>query len=81
VKNQKYESVGGLDVKIHVLFYGDNSRTILLTQMRFGVVKDHGRILKFHLNFILFDKVLNMAAVRTLKLCWDKRGTILCKIP
>jgi hypothetical protein len=51
VKNQKYESVGRQDVKIHVLIYGDNSRTILLTQMRFGAVKDHGRIFKFHLNY------------------------------
>jgi hypothetical protein len=50
VKNKKYEHGGQLNVKIHSLFCGDNSWTVVLTQMNFGIVKDHGHTYKLYLN-------------------------------
>jgi hypothetical protein len=48
VRNQKYEEGGGwLNVELHILFYGDNSGTVALSQMKFGAVKGHG-----HTSFI-----------------------------
>jgi predicted nucleotidyltransferase len=38
---KKYERGGRLEVKFHILFYRDNSRTVTLRQMKFGAVKDH----------------------------------------
>jgi hypothetical protein len=37
VKNKKYEFGSRLKHKIHILFYGDNSWTITLRQMKFDV--------------------------------------------
>jgi hypothetical protein len=37
-------------IKIHVLFYGDNSLTVALGKMKFGIVKYHGHNYKFYLN-------------------------------
>jgi hypothetical protein len=44
VKNKKYERGGRLKVKVHILFYGDNSWTVAVGQMKFGIVEDHGDI-------------------------------------
>jgi hypothetical protein len=41
---------GSLNVKIHSLFCGDNSRTVALRQMNFGIIRDHGHTYKFYLN-------------------------------
>jgi len=39
-----------LIVKIHNLFYGDNSSAAALRQMTFGTVNDDGHAYEFHLN-------------------------------
>jgi hypothetical protein len=57
VKNKKYEHGGRLNVKIHSLFCGDNSLTVALRQMNFGVVRDHGHTYKFYCIIILFNAV------------------------
>jgi hypothetical protein len=44
LKNQKYEHGGQLKVKLHVLFYGNNSQTVALRKRNFGTVKYHGHI-------------------------------------
>jgi hypothetical protein len=49
-KTKKYEHGGRLNIKIHSLFCGDNSRTVALGQMNFGIVEDHGHTYKFYLN-------------------------------
>jgi hypothetical protein len=49
-KTKKYEHGGQLNVKIHSLFCGDNSSTVALRQMNFGIVKDHGHTYKVYLN-------------------------------
>jgi hypothetical protein len=36
--------------KIQMLFNGDNSRTVALTQMKFGTAEDLGHTYKFYLN-------------------------------
>jgi hypothetical protein len=41
VKTQKYECGALLKVKIHNLFYSDNSLIIALTLMEFSAVKGH----------------------------------------
>jgi hypothetical protein len=48
VKHQKYECGRWMNVKIHILLYGDNSWTSALRQMKCGTVKDHGHIYKFY---------------------------------
>jgi hypothetical protein len=50
VKNKKYEHGARLNVKIHGLFCGDNSWTVVLRQMNFSIVRDHEHIYKFYLN-------------------------------
>jgi hypothetical protein len=40
-----------LKVKIHILFYGENSWAIALSQMKFCTLKDHGHTYKFYLNY------------------------------
>jgi hypothetical protein len=52
VKNEKYERgvAAGLKLKVHILFYGDNSWTVAVGQMKSGIVEDHGHSYKFHLN-------------------------------
>jgi hypothetical protein len=49
-KTKKYEHGGRLNVKIHSLFCGDNSRTVTLRQMNFGTVRDHGHTYKLYLD-------------------------------
>jgi hypothetical protein len=46
----KNEHGGHFNVKIHNLFCGDNSWTVALRQMNFGIVRDHGHAYKFYLN-------------------------------
>jgi hypothetical protein len=41
---------GKLNVKVHILFYEDNSWTVALRQMELRILKDHGHTYKFHLN-------------------------------
>jgi hypothetical protein len=47
-----------LKVKIHILFYGGNSWTLPLRQMKSGAIKDHGKsvLTSFILTVILFDE-------------------------
>jgi hypothetical protein len=48
---QKYEHGGQLNVKIHILFYRNNSWTVaLVRKMKFGTVNAHGQTNKFYLN-------------------------------
>jgi hypothetical protein len=55
VQNKKCEHGGRLNVKIHSLFCGDNSWTVVLRQMNFGIEE----IMDIHISFIwiivLFD--------------------------
>jgi hypothetical protein len=53
-EKQEYERGGWLNIKIHILFYGDNLWTFAIIQMKFGTVKYHGHAYKFnfHLYFI-----------------------------
>jgi hypothetical protein len=48
VKNKKYEHGGRFEVKVHILFYGDNSWTVAVSEMKFGTVEDHGHTYKFY---------------------------------
>jgi hypothetical protein len=59
-----------LNVKVHILFYGDNSRNIPLRQMKFSTVKEDGHTYKFYLLYM--TKVLNVMMVRYIELCWDR---------
>jgi hypothetical protein len=45
---QKYERGRRLKVKIHILFYGENSWTVTLRQTKFCALKDHGHTYKFY---------------------------------
>jgi hypothetical protein len=65
VKNQKYEREGRLEV----IFYGGNSYTIVLRQMKFGTVNDHGHTYEFYFNCFYLEKkkLLNMAILRSFK--------------
>jgi hypothetical protein len=53
VKPQKYKRGRQLKVKIHILFYGDNSRTVALKKMKLGTVKYHGHAYKFRFNYFV----------------------------
>jgi hypothetical protein len=55
VKNEKYKREWRLKVKIHILFYGDNSCTVALRQMKFGTLRDHGHTNKFYMTFFVED--------------------------
>jgi hypothetical protein len=39
-----------LNIKIRSLFCGDNSWTVALRQMNFGIVRDNGHTCNFYLN-------------------------------
>jgi hypothetical protein len=41
-----------MKVKIHILFYCENSRTVVLPfrHIKYDTVKDHGHTHRFHLN-------------------------------
>jgi hypothetical protein len=49
IKNTNMAAVWML--KINILYCGDNSWTIALQQMNFGIVRDHGHTYKFYLNY------------------------------
>jgi hypothetical protein len=49
-KTKRYEHGGRLNVKIHSLFCGDNSWTVALRPINFGIVRDNRRTYKFYLN-------------------------------
>jgi hypothetical protein len=53
-------------VKVHILFYGDNSWTVVVSQMKFGIVEDHGHTYLQVLFYSLFclNKLLNMAMMQ-----------------
>jgi hypothetical protein len=58
-KTEKNTNVGGggcLKLKIHILFYGDNWRTVALRQIKFGTVKHHRHINKCYFNYWYFDE-------------------------
>jgi hypothetical protein len=48
VKNKKYERGGQLKFKLHILFCGENSWTVAVSKIRFGIVEDHRRTYKFY---------------------------------
>jgi hypothetical protein len=48
VRNKKHEHGSRLKAKVHILFYGDNSWTVAVSQMKFGTVEDHGHTYKFY---------------------------------
>jgi hypothetical protein len=50
VESKKYEHDGQLKVKFILLFYGDNSWAVALTQIQFGIAKAHSHAYKFYLN-------------------------------
>jgi hypothetical protein len=78
---QKYEYGRRLKVKIHILFYGENSWTVALSQMEFCRLKDHGHTYKFYLNHhFLWQSFRMWWYFEIMRLCWDKRWTTLCKI-
>jgi hypothetical protein len=52
VKNKKYERGGQLKFKVQILFCGDNSWTVAVSQMKFGTVEDHG--LSYNFYFIYY---------------------------
>jgi hypothetical protein len=56
-----------MEVKIHILFCGDNSLNAALRQITFVAVKDNKYTYKFYLT-----KHLNMEMVRHFGLCCDK---------
>jgi hypothetical protein len=47
-KTKKYERGGRLKAKVHILFYEDNSWTVAVRQMKFGIIEDHGHTYKFY---------------------------------
>jgi hypothetical protein len=49
VRNEQYERGRRLNIKIHILLYGDNSWTVGLRQIKFDTVKDHGYNYKFYM--------------------------------
>jgi hypothetical protein len=53
VKKQKYKHGGWLEVKIHIVFYGDSSYTTVLRQMKFDTVQDLGHFYKFCVNYYI----------------------------
>jgi hypothetical protein len=58
---QTYERGRWLKVKIHILFYGQNSWTAALGQMKYCTLKDHGHTYKCYLNRYSLMELLNMA--------------------
>jgi hypothetical protein len=52
-KKKKYKHGGRLNVTLRSLFCGDNSRTVVLRQMNFGIVRDHEHTYKVYLNHFL----------------------------
>jgi hypothetical protein len=51
---KKYESGGRFEVKIRILFYGEDSEPLHLVKLvqlvQFGTAKGHGHTYKFYLN-------------------------------
>jgi hypothetical protein len=64
VKNKKYERGGRFKVKVHILFCGNNSWTVAVSQMKYGIAEDHGHTYKFYFIHYFFNKLLNMTMVR-----------------
>jgi hypothetical protein len=54
-----------LKVKIHILFYGENSLTVALRQIKFGIVKDYGHASKLFSALFSLMNVVNMAMVQS----------------
>jgi hypothetical protein len=46
-RNQKYKHSRQMNVKLCILFHGENSWTVALRQMKFGAVEDHGNSYTF----------------------------------
>jgi hypothetical protein len=54
-KNEKYEHDGRFIFEINILFCGDNSWTIALTQMKLSIMKDSAHTYEFYLdNYFLY---------------------------
>jgi hypothetical protein len=56
-----------LEVGIHILYCGDNSRAVALTQVKFSTVKDHGRTYNIFESLFYFKKLVNMAIVENVE--------------
>jgi hypothetical protein len=79
VENQNHEHGGRLQVKIHVLFYADNSWTVSLRQINFGTVKYHVQTYKIFIFIIIFrDKAFKYGDdAKFCGLSWYKRWSTL----
>jgi hypothetical protein len=78
LRNQKYENCRRLLVKIHILFWGDNSWTAAIRQTKFHTVKDHGHTYKFHLkHYFLWQSFWKWRWYEILRLCCCKRWSAL----
>jgi hypothetical protein len=72
VKTQKLERGSLLEVKIHVSFRGENSRTVALWQLKIRTVKDYGHIFKFYLNLFCLTTVLCMTMLRNFEVMLEQ---------
>jgi hypothetical protein len=48
VKNKEYERGSQLKVKVRILLNGDNSWTVAVGQIKFGIVEGRGQTYKFY---------------------------------
>jgi hypothetical protein len=46
--NPVSSSISKWQLKVNILFYGDNAWTVAVSQMKFGAVEDHGHTYKFY---------------------------------
>jgi hypothetical protein len=67
-----YEHGGQLKVKIHILFYGDNSWTVALSQKKFGTIEDHDKPTRFIWFIILFDRAFKYADGENFGVMWGQ---------
>jgi hypothetical protein len=64
VKNKKYERGCRLKVKVHILFYGDNSRTIAVENEVWYSRRSWTYLQVLFYSLFCLNKLLNMAMVR-----------------
>jgi hypothetical protein len=79
--------MAGVEVRIHILFYGDNSWIVALRQIKFYSVKDYRYTYKFNLNHCFLTDLMNMAVVRNFEailgqtlIQFVKNFVILCSV-
>jgi hypothetical protein len=59
VTREKHQHGGMLKVNNRIVYYGNNLRTVTLSQMTSRTVNDSGYTYRFHLNIILFDEAFD----------------------